>query len=57
MSSPSNKGWRFFISNKLLKLEFNLEKVLGFRNMWQKLENAIYNSNELLFEQKMQKIS
>ena len=27
------------ISNKLEKLEFKLEKILGFRNMQEKLEN------------------
>ena len=32
-------SWRFLIPNKLVKLEFKLEKVLGFRNMQEKLEN------------------
>ena len=30
---------RFLISNKLEQLEFKLEKILGFRNMQEKLEN------------------
>ena len=32
-------SWRFLISNKLEQLEFKLEKLLGFRNMQEKLEN------------------
>ena len=31
--------WRFLISYKLEQLEFKLEKLLGFRNMQEKLEN------------------
>ena len=31
-------SWRFLISNKLEQLEFKLEKILGFRNMQEKLE-------------------
>jgi hypothetical protein len=32
---------RFLISNKLEQLKFKLEKILGFRNMQDKLENNI----------------
>ena len=31
----------FISSNKLEQLEFKLEKLLGFRNMQEKLENVI----------------
>ena len=31
----------FNISNKLEQLDFKLEKMLGFRNMQEKLENII----------------
>ena len=31
--------WRFLISNKSDQLDFKLEKLLGFRNMQEKLEN------------------
>ena len=31
-------SWRFLISNNLEQLEFKLEKILGFRNMQEKLE-------------------
>ena len=34
------------MSNKLEQLEFNLEKILGFRNMQEKLENK-YNLQKL----------
>ena len=33
--------WRFLISNKLEQLEFKLEKLLGFRNMQEKLKMYI----------------
>ena len=32
-------SWRFLISNKLEPLEFKLKKILGLRNMQEKLEN------------------
>ena len=35
-------SWRFLRSNKLEQLEFILEKILGFRNMQEKLENVIF---------------
>jgi hypothetical protein len=31
-------SWRFLISNKLEQLEFKLKKILGFKNMQEKLE-------------------
>ena len=34
----STSSWRFLRSNKLEQLEFKLEKILGFRNMHEKLE-------------------
>ena len=33
-------SWRFLISDKLEQLEFKLEKILGFRNMQEKLANV-----------------
>ena len=33
--------WRFLISNKLEQLYFKLEKILGLRNMQEKLEKYI----------------
>ena len=33
-------SWRFLRSNKLEQLEFKLEKILGFRNMQEKLEKV-----------------
>ena len=30
-------SWRFFRSNKLEQLEFKLKKLLGFRNMQEKV--------------------
>ena len=35
--------------NYLEQLEFKLEKLLGFRNMKEKLENCVTISNPLLF--------
>ena len=35
-------SWRFLISNKSEQLEFKLEKLLGFRNMQEKLENLFF---------------
>ena len=35
------------MSNKLEQLEFKLEKILGFRNMLEKLENILMS---LLFQ-------
>ena len=35
-------SWRFLISNKLEQLEFKLEKILGFRNIQEKLENCFF---------------
>ena len=32
-------SWRCLRANKLERLEFKLEKILGFRNMHEKLEN------------------
>ena len=32
-------SWRFLISNRLEQLQFKLEKILGFRNMQENLEN------------------
>ena len=37
-------SWRFLRSNKLERLEFKLEKILGVRNMQEKLENSIFLS-------------
>ena len=34
-------SWRFLRSNKLEQLEFKLEKLLGFRNMQEKLEKSL----------------
>ena len=34
--------WRFLISNKLEQFKFKLEKLLGFRNMQEKLENIVH---------------
>ena len=34
-------SWRFLISNELEQLEFKLEKILGFKNMQEKLEKII----------------
>jgi hypothetical protein len=34
-------SWRFLIFNRLVQLEFKLGKILGFRNMQEKLENSI----------------
>ena len=34
-------SWRFLISNRLEKLAFKLEKLLGFRNLQEKLENML----------------
>jgi hypothetical protein len=36
--STGHCSWRFLISNKLEQLEIILEKLLGFRNMQEKLE-------------------
>jgi hypothetical protein len=33
-------SWRFLRYNKLEELEFKLEKILGFRNMQEKLEKV-----------------
>jgi hypothetical protein len=38
--------WRFLRCNKLEQLEFKLEKILGFRNMQEKLEKAIIGSDQ-----------
>ena len=35
-------SWRFLISNKLEQLKLILEKILGFRNMQEKLENIVH---------------
>ena len=35
-------SWRFLISNKLEQLKLKLEKLLGFRNMQEKLEKYMY---------------
>ena len=44
-------SWRFLISNKLEQLEFELKKkILGFRNMQEKLENDIFWQLQGLFE-------
>ena len=32
-------SWRFLIYNKLEQLKFKLKKILGFRNLQEKLEN------------------
>ena len=32
-------SWRFLISNRLEQLEFKLERLLGFRNLQEILEN------------------
>ena len=32
----------YYVSNKLEELELRLEKVLGFRNMYEKLENVYF---------------
>ena len=42
---------RFLITNKLEQLEFKLEKLLGFRNMQEKLEK-----NVLMIEKTIGKI-
>ena len=34
-------SWRFLTSHKLEQLEFKLEKILGFRNMQEKLEKLL----------------
>ena len=34
-------SWRFLRSNKLERLEFKLEKLLGFRNMQENLEKNV----------------
>ena len=34
-------SWKFLISNKLEQLELNWKKLLGFRNMQEKLEKVI----------------
>ena len=34
-------SWRFLKSDKLEQLKFKLEKILGLRNMQEKLENNI----------------
>ena len=36
-------SWRFLRYNELEQLEFKLEKILGFRNMQEKLENATFS--------------
>ena len=33
------------MSNKVEQLEFKLEKLLGFRNMQEKLEKSIYDKS------------
>ena len=35
-------SWRFLRSNELEQLEFKLEKLLGFRNLLEKLENESF---------------
>ena len=35
-------SWRFLRCNKLEKLILKLEKILGFRNMLEKLENLVF---------------
>ena len=37
---------------KLEKFKFKMKKKWGLTNMQEKLENAIYHSNELLFDTK-----
>ena len=34
-------SWRFLISNKLEQLDSNWKKILGFRNMQEKLEKGL----------------
>ena len=36
-------SWRFLRNNKLEQLEFKLEKLLGFRNMQEKLEKVNFS--------------
>ena len=36
-------SWRFLTSYELEQLEFKLEKILGFRNMQEKLEKEFIN--------------
>ena len=36
---------RLLRSNELEHLEFKLEKILGFRNMQEKLEKAVFSSH------------
>ena len=38
---PAKREAGFLVSNKLEDLEFKLEKILGFRNMQEKLKNNV----------------
>ena len=44
-----NCSWRFLRSNDLEQLEFKLKKILGFRNMQEKLENNVFSSWLMMF--------
>ena len=49
--------WRFLISDKLEQLEFKLEKMLGFRNMQEKLEKKCCLFCQVIFARALFKVN